>query len=52
MTAEQAASLKQLAQAAYAPEAFSAQLAQTEAARRIAMFEAKLKLQAEPPQTL
>jgi hypothetical protein len=52
MTAEQAASPKQLAQATYAPEAFSAQLTQTEAARRIATFEAKLKLQAEPPHTL
>jgi hypothetical protein len=52
MTAEQAAQLKQLAQATYAPEAFSAQLTQTEAARRIAMLEAKLKLQAEPPHTL
>jgi Protein of unknown function (DUF3072) len=52
MTAEQAALLKQLAQDAYEPEAFSAQLTQTEAAKRIVMLKAKLKLQDEPPHTL
>lgn len=52
MTEEQAVRLKQLARDAYDLEAFSPQLTQTEAARRIATLEAKLKLQDEPPHTL
>jgi hypothetical protein len=52
MTAEQAALLRQLARDAYELEAFSTQLTQTEAAKRIAMLEAKLTLQGEPPHTL
>ena len=52
MTAEQAALLRQFARDSYEHEAFSARLTQTEAANRIAMLEAKLKLQDEPPHTL
>lgn len=52
MTAEQMALLRQLAQDAYEPEAFSAQLTQTEAARRIAALKAKLILLDAPPHTL
>jgi hypothetical protein len=52
MTAEQLAELRQLAQAAYEPEAFSEQLTRDEAAQRIAMLAAKLKLLSEPPHTI
>jgi hypothetical protein len=52
MTAEQMAELRQLAQAAYEPEAFSEQLTGEEAAERIAMLKAKLKLLSEPPHTI
>ena len=52
MTAEQRVLLKKLAYDGYEPEAFSEQLTQSEAARRIAMLQAKLKLQDEPPHTL
>jgi hypothetical protein len=52
MTAGQAALLRRLAHDAYEPDAFGTQLTQTEAAKRIAMLEAKLKLQGEPPHTL
>lgn len=52
MTAEQAALLRRLAQDAYEPDVFSSQLTQSEAARRIAMLEAKLKLLCEPPHTI
>ncbi len=52
MSAEQRALLRQLAREAYEPEAFAPQLTQAEAARRIAMLQAKLKLQDEPPHTL
>jgi hypothetical protein len=52
MTAEQAVQLKQLARNAYEPEAFSQNLTRAEAQRRIAMLNAKLKLQDEPPHTL
>jgi hypothetical protein len=52
MTAEQMLLLRQLALDAYEPEAFSAQLTQSEAARRIAALEAKLRLLDEPPHTL
>jgi choline dehydrogenase-like flavoprotein len=52
MTAEQAATLKRLAQAAYELEAFQPNLTLTEADLRIAMLTAKLKLLGEPPHTL
>jgi len=52
MTAEQAALLRRLAQDAYELEAFSKQLTQTEAARRISALEAKLTLLDGPPHTL
>jgi hypothetical protein len=52
MTAEQSVLLRQLARAAYELEAFSAQLTQSEAARRIAALKAKLTLLDEPPHVL
>ena len=52
MTPAQKALLRQLAEAAYEPEAFSEQLTQAEAAERIAMLKTKLKLLDEPPHTL
>jgi hypothetical protein len=52
MTEEQAALLKQLAIDAYEPEAFRLHLTQSEAAERIAVLRAKLKLQDGPPHTL
>ncbi len=52
MSAEQRTLLQQLARDAYEPEAFAPQLTRAEAARRIAMLQAKLKLQDEPPHTL
>ena len=52
MTAEQSTLLRQLACDGYEPEAFSEQLTQAEAAKRIAMLQAKLKLMDEPPHTL
>jgi len=52
MTAEQMLLLRELAWDAYEPEAFSAQLTQSEAARRIAALKAKLTLLDEPPHTL
>lgn len=52
MTPAQRAELRVLAQEAYEPEAFSEQLTQSEAAERIAMLKAKLKLLDEPPHTL
>lgn len=52
MTPEQTVLLRRLAQAAYEPEAFSEQLTQAEAAERIAVLKAKLKLLDEPPHTL
>jgi hypothetical protein len=51
MTAEQAAVLRRLAHDAYDLEAFGEHLTQSEAARRIATLQAKLKLQGEPPHT-
>lgn len=51
MSAEQAALLRRLAHDAYDLEAFSEHLTQSEAARRIATLQAKLKLQSEPPHT-
>jgi len=52
MTADQAATLKRLAQAAYELEAFQPNLTRAEADLRIAMLTAKLKLLGEPPHTL
>ena len=52
MTAEQAAMLKRLAEAAYELDAFKPNLTRTEAEIRIAMLTAKLKLLDEPPHTL
>jgi hypothetical protein len=52
MTAEQMAELRQLAEDAFEPDAFGPHLTQSEAAQRIAMLKAKLKLQDEPPHTL
>jgi len=52
MTVEQRTLLRQLARDGYEPEAFSEQLTQAEAATRIAMLQAKLKLMDEPPHTL
>jgi hypothetical protein len=52
MTAEQAATLKQLAKAAYELDAFKPNLTRAEADIRIAMLKAKLKLLDGPPHTL
>ena len=52
MTSEQASYLKALAQEAREPDAFDAVLTQAEAAERIAVLKAKLKLQDGPPHTL
>ena len=51
MTAEQAATLKRLAEAAYEREAFKPNLARAEADVRITMLTA-VKLLGEPPHTL
>ena len=52
MTPEQAATLKQLAKAAYELDAFKPNLTRAEADIRIAMLKAKLKLLDGPPHTL
>ena len=52
MTAEQAATLKRLAQEAYELDAFKPNLTRAEADKRIAMLTAKLKLLDGPPHTL
>jgi hypothetical protein len=52
MTPEQAATLKQLAKAAYELDAFKPNLRRAEADIRIAMLKAKLKLLDGPPHTL
>jgi hypothetical protein len=52
ITAEQAATLKRLAEAAYELEAFQPNLTPPEADLRIAMLTAKLKLLDAPPHTL
>ena len=52
MTAEQRTLLRRLARDGYEPDAFREQLTQAEAATRIAMLQAKLKLMDEPPHTL
>jgi hypothetical protein len=51
-TADQAATLKRLAEAAYEREAFKPNLTRAEADVRIATLTAKLKLLGEPPHTL
>ena len=52
MTAEQAATLRRLAEAAYELEAFKPNLTRAEADLRIAALTAKLKLLDGPPHTL
>ena len=52
MTAEQAATLKRLAQEAYELDAFKPNLTRAEADKRIAMLTAKLKLLDGPPHAL
>ena len=52
MSVEQMKLLRQVAFDAFEPDAFSRSLTQTEAARRIAMLQAKLRLQDEPPHVL
>jgi len=52
MTADQAETLKRLAEAAYEREAFKPNLTRAEADVRIATLTAKLKLLGEPPHTL
>jgi len=52
MTPAQTAELKRLATDAYELDAFSERLTDDDAARRIAMLKAKLKLLDEPPHTL
>lgn len=52
MTAEQAGHLRRLSQDAYELDAYSQHLTRTEATRRIAMLEAKLKHLDGPPHTL
>jgi len=52
MTAEQAATLKRLAEATYELDAFKPNLTRAEADLRIAMLTAKLKLLCGPPRTL
>jgi hypothetical protein len=51
MTAEQATLLRRLSHEAFDLEAFGEHLTESEAARRIATLQAKLKLQGEPPHT-
>ena len=51
MTAEQAVTLRRLAEAAYELDAFKPNLTRAEADVRIAMLTAKLKLLDEPPHT-
>jgi hypothetical protein len=52
MTAEQAATLKELAKESYELDAFKPNLTRTEADKRIATLTAKLKLLDGPPHTL
>ena len=52
MTADQAATLKRLAQAAYELDAFKPNLKRSEADLRIATLSAKLRLLDGPPHTL
>lgn len=52
MTREQAARLKELAGEALEPESFHPSLTSSEAARRIAALEVKLRMMDGPPHTL
>jgi len=52
MTAEQAATLRRLAEIAFELDAFKPNLTRAEAELRIAALTAKLKLLDEPPHTL
>jgi hypothetical protein len=52
MTEAQASRLRSLSRDAFEPDAFSPNLSQAEAARRIDALSAKLRLQDEPPHTL
>jgi hypothetical protein len=52
MTADQAATLKRLAEKAYELDAFKPNLTRTEADKRIATLTAKLALLDGPPHTL
>ena len=52
MSQEQCVLLRKLAFDAFEPEAFNEHLTQTEAAMRISILQAKLKLLDEPPHTL
>jgi hypothetical protein len=52
MTADQAATLRELARAAYELDAFKPNLTRVEAEKRIAMLRAKLRLLDAPPHTL
>jgi len=52
MSAEQERELRQLAYAAYEPEAYGRNMTRSDAAQRIAMLRAKLKLLDGPPHTL
>jgi hypothetical protein len=49
MTSDQAIKLRQLAFDAYEPDAFRSNLTRTEAQRRIAALQAKLRLMDNPP---
>lgn len=51
MSADQERTLRELAKDALELDAFSRALTRTEAAQRIAMLKAKLKLMSEPPHT-
>ncbi|WP_162827163.1 DUF3072 domain-containing protein [Pseudolabrys taiwanensis] len=51
MSEDQERTLRELSKDAREPEAFSRALTQTEAARRITVLRAKLKLMSEPPHT-
>jgi len=51
MSEDQERTLRELSKDAREPEAFSRALTQTEAARRITILRAKLKLMSEPPHT-
>ncbi|MCK9914506.1 hypothetical protein MXD81_35650 [Microbacteriaceae bacterium K1510] len=51
MSADQEHTLRELSKDALEPEAFSRTLTRTQAAQRIAVLKAKLKLMSEPPHT-
>ncbi len=52
MTADQERQLRELSKDALEPEAFSRTLTQAEAAERIIMLKAKMKLMSHPPHTV